>query len=128
MRAIYLFKIEFYKDRSGNEKTVDYIRELNNKAGSSKDCRIRLKKIVEYFEVLSRFGTQAGEPYVKHIDDGIWELRPTNDRVFFFCWNGDTYIMLHHFIKKTQKTPGREIIQAKCNRADFLERNDRNEY
>ena len=57
----------------------------------------------------------------------IWELRPANDRIFFFYRKDETYLMLHHFIKKTQKTPTREIEQAKRNLADFLERCDDNE-
>ena len=122
-----MFNIEFYQDKSGSEPIVEYIRGLNAKAQTSKDHRIRHKKIIEYLEVLSNFGTRAGEPYVKHIDSDIWELRPTNDRIFFFYWKEETYLMLHHYIKKTQKTPAREIEQAKRNLADFLERSGHNE-
>jgi len=122
-----MFKIEFYKDRAGNEPIVDYIRRLNSKALTSKEHRIRHKKIIEYLEVLSNLGTRAGEPYVKHIVDDIWELRPTSDRVFFFYWKDETYLMLHHFVKKTKKTPAREIEQAKRNLADFLERSEDDE-
>lgn len=117
-----MFNIEFYKDRTGKEPIVEYIRELNERAKKSKEHRIRLKKILEYFEVLSQYGTRAGVPYVKHIEGEIWELRPTNDRIFFFYWQEETFVMLHHFIKKTQKTPAREIEQAKRNLADFIER------
>jgi phage-related protein len=122
-----MFRIEFFKDKAGNEPIVDYIRKLNEKALTSKEHRTRHKKIMEYLEVLSQYGTRAGEPYVKHIDGGIWELRPTNDRVFFFYWKAETYVMLHHFVKKTQKTPDREIKQAKRNLMDFLERSEDNE-
>lgn len=122
-----MFKIEFYKDKADNEPIVEYIQELNEKAKTSKEHRIRLKKIVEYFEVLSQYGTRAGVPYVKHIEDDIWELRPTNDRIFFFYRKGDTFLMLHHFIKKTQKTPAREIEQAKRNLVDFIERSVKDE-
>jgi len=117
-----MFNIEFYMDRSGNEPIADYIRELNAQAQTSKARRIRHKKIVEYFEVLSQYGTRAGEPYVKHISGDIWELRPTNDRLFFFYWKDNTFVMLHHYFKKTKKTPAREIKQAERNLADFLER------
>ena len=122
-----MYHIDFYKDRAGNEPIVEYIRKLNERALTSKEHRIRHKKIVEYLEVLSKHGTRAGVPYVKHIDGDIWELRPTNDRVFFFYWKAETYVMLHHFIKKTQKTPPREIEQAKRNLTDFLERSGDNE-
>lgn len=32
------------------------------------------------------------------------------------------YVLLHHFMKKTQKTPAREIEQAKRELADLMER------
>ena len=105
---------------------VEYIRELNNSALTNKDDRIRHKKIIEYLDVLSEYGVRAGMPYIKHIDGPIWELRPTNDRVFFFYWKNQTYLMLHHYIKKTEKAPPREIEQAKRNLKDHLERSESN--
>ena len=66
-------------------------------------------------------GTNAGEPYVKHLEGEIWELRPLRDRILFAAWDGKNYILLHHFMKKTQKTPHREIEQAKANLADWKE-------
>jgi phage-related protein len=49
-------------------------------------------------------------------------LRPLRDRFFFFCRQGDMFILLHHFVKKTHKTPPKEIEQAKRNLKDFIER------
>ncbi|MDR3121878.1 MAG: type II toxin-antitoxin system RelE/ParE family toxin [Clostridiales bacterium] len=119
-----MFDIRFYKDKDDNAPIAEYIAELDKKALTSKQERIRLKKIYEYFDILEQYGSRAGVPYVKHIDGDIWELRPTNDRIFYFFWNEGTYILLHHFIKDTQKTPQREIEQAKRNMGDFLERSD----
>jgi len=53
-------------------------------------------------EALKKFGTRAGLPYVKHIDGDIWELRPLQDRFFFFYWRDNTFIFLHYFVKKTK--------------------------
>ena len=117
-----MFKISFYKDKNGNEPVKEYINSLQAASSTSKDSRIKLKKIVEYIDVLARNGSIAGVPYIKHIEDDIWELRPLRDRIFFFCWQGDRFILLHHFQKKTNKTPKREIEQAKRNQIDFIER------
>ncbi|MDZ5724784.1 type II toxin-antitoxin system RelE/ParE family toxin [Acetobacterium sp. K1/6] len=38
---------------------------------------------------------------VKHIDGDIWELRPLADRIFFFYWKDNTFVLLHYFHKKT---------------------------
>lgn len=71
-------------------------------------------------------GTRAGEPYVKHLDGDIWELRPLRDRILFAGWVDGRFILLHHFVKGTQKTPGREIEQARRNLADIIERSKGN--
>lgn len=117
-----MYKIYFYRDRNGKEPVFDYIRELANK--KDKDSRIKFNKINDYIEMLSCYGTQAGEPYIKHLDGEIWELRPLKDRIFFVSWINGSYILLHHFIKKTQKTPAREIEKAKRELADLKERGE----
>ena len=45
-----------------------------------------------------------GEPFIKHLEGDIWELRPLRDRILFAAWLDDGFILLHHFVKKTQKT------------------------
>ena len=115
-----MYKIYFYKDRNGKEPVLDYLRELSGK--SDKDSRIKANKIADYIEILKRYGTQAGAPYIKHLDGEIWELRPLRDRVLFVAWHGDSFVLLHHFMKKTQKTPAREIEKAKRALADLMER------
>ncbi len=115
-----LHKIYFYKDKHGNEPVADYLKKLASK--KDKDSRIKLNKIRDYVKILSEFGTHAGEPYVKHIDGSIWELRPLRDRILFVAWINDSYVLLHHFMKKTQKTPAREILKAKNEFADLVER------
>lgn len=115
-----LYEIYFYKDKNGREPVSEYIAELSGK--KDKDSRIKLNKINDYIEVLSRFGTQAGDPYIKHLDGDIWELRPLRDRILFVAWVNGGYVLLHHFIKKTQKTPAKEIEKAKRELADLIER------
>lgn len=40
---------------------------------------------------------------MKHIDGEIWELRPLRDRIFFVAWVDDSFVLLHQFMKKSQK-------------------------
>lgn len=115
-----MHKIIFYVDRQGKSTLLDYIAELE--ASNSKDSRIKLTKIREYVRALSINGTYLPEKYVKHIDGEIWELRPINDRILFAGWIDGAFVLLHSFVKKTQKTPLREIEQAKRELADFKER------
>ena len=122
-----MFKLIFYKDSNGYDPLAEYLNKLSRKAVTSKNERIKLKKIIEYLELLEKHGTWLGEPHVKHIEGDIWELRPLSNRIIFFHWKDGKLIMLHHFLKKTQKTPPREIEQAKRNQKDFLERGFINE-
>jgi Phage-related protein len=122
---ITLYKIYFYKDRSGKEPIIDYMKELAGK--KDKDSRIKLNKIQDYIEALSVYGTSIGEPYIKHLDGEIWELRPLRDRILFVAWDKGSFVMLHQFMKKTQKTPTREIEKAKRELADLKERGLDNE-
>lgn len=119
-----MYEVEFYYDRHGKSEIVDYLDELQLKSKTSKTDRINREKILTYIGALERFGTRIGKPYVKHIEDEIWELRPLGNRIFFFHWKDNKFVLLHHFIKKTQKTPPKEISKAKRNLQDFLERND----
>ena len=112
--------IYFYKDKNGNEPVLDYMRELA--CQKSKDSRIKLYKLNDYIELLSQHGTRAGEPYIKHLEDEIWELRPLRDRILFVTWLDGSFVLLHHFVKKTQKTPRREIEKAKRELKNLKER------
>jgi phage-related protein len=119
-----MFEVEFYRDQNGNSKIVEYLDELKERSETSKTDRINRDKILAYIGALEKFGTRIGYPIVKHIDGNIWELRPIANRIFFFYWKENKYVLLHHFIKKSQKTPPQEIEQARSNLKDFLERQD----
>lgn len=63
--------------------------------------------------MLEEKGLEIGEPYIKHINGNIWELRPLRDRILFATWENNKFIILNQFVKKTQKTPKKEIEKAK---------------
>lgn len=117
-----MFDIIFYKDRNGNEPIKDYLMELREKAQTNKNDRIQFNKVTAYIRALQEYGTRVGNPVVKHIDGDIWELRPLENRIFFFYWRDNNFVLLHYFVKKSQKTPSKEIEQARRNLKDFLER------
>jgi phage-related protein len=119
-----MHEIIFYRDRNGAEPVAEYIHDL--KAKTDKNSRINFNKTVDYIQALSQYGTRLGEPQVKHLEGEIWELRPIRERVLFAAWINGSFILLHHFTKKTQKTPQKEIEQAKRNLADFIERSGNN--
>ena len=115
-----MYEIVFYHDKNGYEPVNAYIEELS--ARKDKDSRIKYNKIMDYLDMLSAKGTSAGEPYMKHLYGEIWELRHLRDRILFAAWIDNAFVILHHFLKKTQKTPQSEIDKAQRELEDFKRR------
>nr|AGS52136.1 phage-related protein [uncultured bacterium contig00034] len=119
-KGIHMYEVIFYKDGAGRQPVKEYLEALSKR--TDKDGRINYGKINDYITLLKKYGLSLREPYIKHLDGDIWELRPLNNRVLFFGHNGKEFVLLHHFIKKTKKTPQAEIDRAKRNMRDFIER------
>lgn len=119
-----MYTVDFYENAKGESDVWDFLEELRIKAETNKDARIQYKQISFYIQLLQDNGTRLPDNITKHIDDGIWELRPGSNRVLYFFFKNNTFVMLHHFRKKTQKTPRPEIEKAKTERADFLSREE----
>ena len=79
---------------------------------------------------MRKHGSELREPYVKPLRgknyQGLYELRIkfANDtaRIFYFTYYGNQYVLLHGFIKKTMKTPQRELERAKRYMMDYRRR------
>lgn len=117
-----MYRIEFYEKTDGSSPVLDFLEMLREKAKTSKDARIQYKQFAFYIELLQKQGTYLPNNITKHIEEDIWELRPGNNRVFYFCFEGNTLVLLHQFKKKTQKTPKKEIEKAKAERNDYISR------
>ncbi len=113
-------EIIFYRKQNNKSEVFDYIKDLKEKSKTNKDARINYKKIMAYLKSLEIYGTRVGQPIVKKIEGNIWELRPLKNRILFFYWKENKIVLLHHFIKKTKKTPSKELEKARLNLKDFL--------
>ena len=109
LRWLYaLFKqvpATFYRTLSGNEPVRAWIKEL-----SAKD-----RKIVGDDLATVEYGWPVGMPVCRSLGDGIWEIRSNLKdgiaRVLFFFHEG-RLVLLHGFVKKTQRTPAEELELA----------------
>ena len=118
-----MLNVIFYSDINGKSEVMDCLEDLRVKSESgNKSARINREKIMAYISALSMYGLRLGAPYIKHIDGEIWELRPIKNRILFFIWKKDEIILLSHFVKKTRKTPKREIEKAQRRANDWIER------
>ena len=81
----------------------------------SADMRARLVRLTELIE---QIGFEAlPRDSVKHLEDRLWELRMTGrdgiSRAIYVTATGRPMVILRVFVKKTQKTPPREIEVAR---------------
>jgi len=62
------------------------------------------------------FSWPIGMPLVRALGGGLWEVRSSlmRGRIgrVLFCVEGECMVLLHGFVKKTQKTPQRDIELA----------------
>ena len=119
-----MYTVEFYETRDGQCPVWEFLENLRIKSASNKDARIQHKQASLYIELLQQNGTRLNDNITKHLENGIWELRPGNNRVFYFFYENNTFVLLHQFRKKSQKTPKREIVKAKSERIDYLSRKE----
>ena len=72
---------------------------------------------VFYVLDLLKMQERLSAKFVKHIEDGLFELRAEHGgnifRVFFIFDEGNIVLLFNGFQKKSQKTPRKEIEQAK---------------
>ena len=80
-----------------------------------KDMQARFLRISE---LLVSFGPQhVGMPHVRPLGEKLWEMRLGGSagigRVIYTAASGQRLVVLHAFVKKTQKTPRHEIEAAR---------------
>ena len=70
-------------------------------------------RFVRYAERMETYGPNIGMPHTRSMGDGLFELRLKAAegiaRVFFCTVVGRQIVVLHQFVKKSEKTPKREL-------------------
>ena len=117
-----MYEIIFYEDKQCPSDVAEYILELRKKSLSNKSARINFNKTVAYFDLLQELGTRVGEPVTKFLEGDIWELRPLKTRYLYAYCEKNKFIILNYFIKKTRKTPKKELEMAKRRLKEYKER------
>ena len=81
----------------------------------SADLRARFVRIAQLVESVGL--PYVGEPHVKHISGAIWEIRLKGKsgiaRALYVAVKPQRVVVLRVFVKKTQKTPPRELRLAR---------------
>lgn len=96
----------FYRSGSAREPVRDWLKGLDA------DDRRTIGEDIKDVE----FAWPIGMPLVRSLGGGIWEVRSSLPRGriarVLFCVERECMVLLHGFMKKTQKTPARDIDLA----------------
>jgi phage-related protein len=112
-----MWDVELYVMANGEEVVANFLDSLPRKHHA---------KAIWEIDLLSLKGTALTQPYVSHIQGDLWELRikfaSDISRIFYFIPLQNKIVLLHGFLKKTNKTPPSEIEIAKNRMLDYKER------
>lgn len=109
------FEVIFYQNRSRKIQILDFINKLTVKDKA---------KITWILKLLMQYGKSLSNPYLKFLRNSknIWELRPKNYRIFLSFIEEKNIILLHIIVKKTNKTPKKDIELAQKRLDEYLRR------
>jgi len=110
--------VDFYKNNSGKSPIVDFLDSLTGK---------QVQKITWVLEIIEEYRIVPKQYFKKLVNtDDIWEVRViySSDifRLLGFFDEDDLVILTNGFVKKTQKTPIKEIELAEKRKKDYLKR------
>jgi len=103
--------VKFYKSESGKQPVRDWLNTL------TKEQRFHIG--VDLWKVQSAW--PLGMPLVRSLGEGLHEVRsslPNGISRIIFVVRRDVMVLLHGFIKKTQKTPPEALALAMKRRRD----------
>lgn len=113
------FEVDFYKTPSGSCPTTEFLDSLERKMRA---------KVLRMILLLEQNGNNLREPYSKHLEADIFELRIKQasniSRTLYFFTVESKIIITHGFMKKTKKTPKSEILRAQKYREEYLSRKE----
>ena len=110
--------VEFY----GSEKGIEAVRDRLKSLDTLDKTKIgQAVKMLEY-------GWPVGMPTCRPLRNGLYEVRTTlpsnREARIFFCIHNERMVLLHGIIKKTQKTPQRDLIIARNRQSLVRQIND----
>ena len=104
----------YFTDKYGKKPVKQWLETLEESASS---------KLFKNLLLLEQLGLGIREPYVKPLGDKLYEVRAKDYkgiyRVIYFASKGKKFVLLHGFIKKTDKTPRKELEIAKERMKEF---------
>ena len=99
-------QVIFYRTAGGNEPVREWLKAL------PPDDR----KVIGHDLKTAQYGWPLGMPLIRKVEAGLWEVRTRlQDRIprVIFTVKGDTMVLLHRLIKKSEKLPLQDLQLAR---------------
>lgn len=112
-----MYSIEFYRTENNKIPAKEFIESQDAKTYAG---------ILRELKHLESTGPLSREPHTKFLKDGIFEIRIRQEksvRILYFFFANQRIVLTNGFVKKTNKTPNKEIEKAIQYKNDFYERN-----
>lgn len=98
--------VVFYRTEAGNEPVREWLKSLPRED----------RKVVGEDIKTAQYGWPLGMPLIRKLERGLWEVRSsinTGIARVLFTVHDNLMILLHGFVKKSQKTPQTELNTAR---------------
>jgi phage-related protein len=106
--------VVFYRTEAGNEPVREWLKDLK------REDRRAIGQDVK----TAQYGWPLGMPLIRKLEPGLWEVRSHVTqgvaRVIFTVGDG-VMVLLHSFVKKSQKIPPEDLRTARKRLADLSE-------
>ena len=107
-----ILSVRFYRTASGTEPVREWL------LGLTKDDRRAVGEDIK----TAQYGWPLGMPLIRKLEPGLWEVRShiaVGIARVLFTVEGPVMVLLHGFVKKSQKTPASDLTTAQQRLADL---------
>ena len=98
-----MYEIEFYEKKTVNLTSGIFLKNCEKNRKKARTQESNITQLMLHIQLLQNNGTRLPNNITKHIEEDIWELRPGNNRVFYFYYCNDTFVLLHHSERKHKR-------------------------
>ena len=95
-----MFQICYFVEQRGRIPAAEFIDSLTEKEQA---------KVFGYLHELKKKGFRMRRPMAEYLREGIYELRPKDNRIFYFFFLDNNIVVLHGIKKNTKRVPDRDL-------------------
>lgn len=92
--------VYYFVDKDGTKPVKEFMDSLTEKEQA---------KVYAYITELKKQGNNLRRPMADYLEDGIYELRPKDNRIFYFFYLRERAVLVHAIKKHVKKVPESDL-------------------